>query len=66
METKPTKAWMAAVGSTITALGAAWTAVEATLSDGFTFADASSIAVTVIGFIGGVYGVWRVTNAPKV
>lgn len=66
METKPNKAWMAAVGQTITALGAAWTAVEATLADGFTFADASSIVVTVLGFVGTVFGVWRVTNTPKV
>lgn len=64
-ETKPNKAWMAAVGQTITAVGTAWAAVEAQLSDGFTFADASAIAVAVLGFVGTVFGVWRVTNTPK-
>lgn len=66
METKPTKAWVAAIGQVITAAGVGWAAVEATLSDGFTFADVSSIAVAALGFAGTVYGVWRVTNAPKV
>jgi hypothetical protein len=65
METKPNKAWMAGVGQTITALGTAWAAVETTLSDGFTFADAASIAVALIGFVGTIFGVWRVTNTPK-
>lgn len=66
METKPSKAWAAAIGQVITAAGVAWAAVEASLSDGFTFADVSSIAVAALGFAGTVYAVWKVRNDPKV
>lgn len=66
METKPTKAWVAAIGASLTAASTAWAAVSLALSDGAVdVPEISSLATAAVVLVATVYSVWRVPNAPK-
>lgn len=57
------KAWIAAVGATLTAAATAWATVTTTFSDDVVdVAELGSIATAVTVLVGTVFGVWRVEN----
>lgn len=57
------KAWVAAVGATLTAAATAWATVTTTFSDDVVdVTELGSIATAVTVLVGTVFGVWRVEN----
>lgn len=63
---KNLKAYVAAVGATLTAASTAWAVVANAYADsGFGLDDVSPILTAVVLFGGTVYGVWKATNAPQ-
>lgn len=57
------KAWVAAVGATLTAVTTAWASVTTTFSDNvIDVAEVGSTASAVTALVATVYGVWRVEN----
>lgn len=64
--TEPTKAVVAAVGGTLTALMSALAAVQVATADGaLDLTEWGSLVVAAGTLVTTVYGVWKVTNKPK-
>jgi hypothetical protein len=60
------KAWVAALGATLTALTAAVATAQVVLADGkLDFSEYGTIAVAAATLIGTIYGVWRAPNKVK-
>lgn len=60
------KAWVAAIGTTLTALTVAFAAVQAATADGsLDGGDIASIITAAVVCIGTVWGVWRAPNKVK-
>lgn len=60
------KAWVAALGVTLTAISTAVAAVQVALSDGsLDGGDVASIITAVVVASGAIYGVWRAPNKVK-
>lgn len=67
MKTKPTKAWVGAVGSTLTALTTFWASTAVFLSDdAVDFNEIGSLVSLGLSLGGTVYGIWRTENKPVV
>ncbi|HTS10086.1 MAG TPA: hypothetical protein VMP68_31270 [Candidatus Eisenbacteria bacterium] len=65
VKTTAAKAWISAIGSTITALTTFYAAVQvATADNGLDAGDVSSLLVAGVALVGTVYGVWRTPNKP--
>lgn len=63
--TKPTKAIVAAVGSTVTALASGVAAVQLAIEDGSLSADEVGSVTAALVLLGlTVWGVWRTPNRP--
>ncbi len=63
---KGTKAWVAAVGSTLTAAQTVVTTVAIVVGDDAIDAnEVGGVVTTLITFALTVYGVWKVRNEPK-
>ena len=59
------KMWVAAIGSTLTALLVFLTPLGGALEDGkLDGGEVAGLVVTFISLVGTVYGVWRVRNKP--
>lgn len=59
------KAWMAAIGSTITALSTFWASASLVLSDDqVDLNEYGSLATAVASLVVTVYAVWKVQNKP--
>lgn len=66
MELKPTKAIVAAVGATLTALTTMWATVSVAYeSNGIDIGEMGTILTAVLAAVGTVRAVWSVTNHPK-
>lgn len=64
-KTKSTKAIVAAIGGTLTALTTALASVNVALSDNtLDSSDYSSLALAIVTLVSTVYAVWRVPNKP--
>lgn len=63
---KPAKAWVAAIGSTCTAV-LAWCSAVAVYAedDKIDLGEVAPIVGLTISLVGTVYGVWKITNRPK-
>jgi len=65
-DTKPTKAIVAGIGSTITALATMWATVSiATESNGIDIGEVGVITTAVLACVGTIRAVWLATNEPK-
>lgn len=66
VETKPTKAIVAGVGSTLTALTTLWAAFSiAYESNGLDVGEYGTLLTAVLACVGTIRAVWTVTNQPK-
>lgn len=66
MELRPTKAIVAGVGSTLTALATMWATVSiAYESNGIDVGEYGTILTAVLMCAGTIRAVWSVTNQPK-
>lgn len=60
------KAWVAAVGATLTAVTAAWASVTTTLGDNhIDGGEAGTILTALFTLVGTVVAVWRVPNEKR-
>jgi hypothetical protein len=65
VKTTAAKAWVAAVGGTLTALTTAVATATVVLDDdAVDFTEVGTIATGVATLIGTVYGVWKTVNRP--
>lgn len=66
METKPTKAIVAGIGATLTALATLWATVSiAYESNGIDIGEYGTILTAVLACVGTVRAVWATTNHAK-
>lgn len=60
------KAWVAAVGSTLTAASTAWATVTVAVSDDTVDVnEIGSLVALALSLVGTVFGVWRTKNAAR-
>lgn len=60
------KAWVAAVGATLTAVTASWASVTTTFSDNVVdAAEVGTILTAALSLVGTVIAVWRVPNEKR-
>lgn len=64
--TKPTKAIIAGVGATLTALATLWATVSVvTESNGIDIGEVGTMATAVLLCVGTIRAVWQTKNLPK-
>ncbi len=65
VKTKPAKAVVAAIGTTLTALTTAAATASVVLDDDkIDLTEVSAITTAVVALVGTVYGVWKTVNRP--
>ena len=65
VKTKPAKAWVAGIGTTLTALMTATATATVVLDDdAIDLAEVSTITTAVATLVATVYGVWATKNRP--
>lgn len=66
VKTTAAKAWVAAIGATLTALTTAVATATVVLDDdAVDLSEVTSITTAVVALAGTVYGVWKTVNKPS-